>query len=119
MASESEAKMAYHEANCNVLLAGPGAANSESEYRYAASLAGICEALHMSCWGAADPMSDEEASACYHWLVWRLEHWHQSSPCRAYDDAVRALVVAAVDEVGMVQSIYDNHAVVLTKPWGK
>jgi len=110
--------MAYYETNMQRLLAGP-TGDRDHEYRHAADIFNVCQGLHMSCFGAADPMPDAEASACYHWLTWRLEHWHHLNPSIAYSEAVRAMILATLAEVGLPQSVYDNHAVVYAKPWGK
>jgi len=59
-----------------------------------------CVALHMSGSGVTDLLSDEDEAGMLAWLRERLDRW-TPTPCekwRRFDDAVKALVEAAVDE---------------------
>jgi hypothetical protein len=58
----------------------------------------ICETLHMSKTGAADPLSEAQVKWYIDFLKNKLEKWVVYPNHLRYDEAVRALIVATLNE---------------------
>lgn len=70
-----------------------------NRYEYP-SLVTCAEALHEHVTGSSDPLCDEEETKVLGFLNMRLREWQKTlhSEALAYDEAVRNLVRAAIDE---------------------
>ncbi len=60
----------------------------------------VCQELHMSRTGSADPLSDEMRVAMRTWLSSRLQLWRPSvgEQWRPYDEGIRSLIAATLAE---------------------
>lgn len=58
----------------------------------------ICETLHMSRTGAADPLSESQVNWYLVFLKNKLDKWVVYPNHLRYDEAVRALIVATLNE---------------------
>lgn len=60
----------------------------------------ICEQLHMAVTGAGDPIDPDQARTMVEFLEARLMNWRPSLTVDSthYDDAVRILIRAVLDE---------------------
>jgi len=69
-------------------------------HRYMYALLDVCQLLHGDTSGSGDGLSDERARELEQWLAWRIsDGWEPSTARRApFDDAVRALAAAALQE---------------------
>lgn len=72
---------------------------SDNEQLWREGLLSICQRLHMSLCGSADPLSDAERTKVVDYLQWRLDHWKESDPWAvAYDTFVKFLVQSVLTE---------------------
>ena len=70
------------------------------------SLLETCLKLRMACNGSANPWSVEDIVACRLMLEDRLDDWKPSllSKGRMFDQAVRLLVIATIEEVRQMEA---------------
>ena len=72
----------------------------EEEQLFKTGLYAICEMLHMSRFGSADPIHPEEVEQLIAYLKKRIEEWTPSgnTSWKRFDDAVKEVVLAAIEE---------------------
>jgi hypothetical protein len=66
--------------------------------KYQFSILAICEKLHMSQSGAGDRLTKEETLDLKTWLNERLIDWHDTPQSALYDNVVRTLIIATIQE---------------------
>lgn len=76
-----------------------GLSRAGNEDWYAYPMEALCAELHQAVTGSGDPLSPKEFATKTSWLRRRLTHWCEGGGLSlAYDNAVKALAIATLDE---------------------
>lgn len=69
---------------------------------YSVDIAKTCARIHAAFTGSGDPIFEDELKKCASQLVTRLSRWHSSKHGERYDNAMKELLTAALEEANIM-----------------